>query len=95
MSSYFLKKIMNAVSKAVDFVNGRSAREKKLFLALAVSTALFLDYWALFVPTLRLAQSVMPRLSHAQTQIAELRNDIQREDLIEKKWQAAQKKVKS
>lgn len=79
--------------KGVGFFNGRNTREKVLFIALAVCAAVFLDYWTLIHPIVRVFNVTLPQLSLLEGDSRSYRTDQDNKEKIRSSWVSAKEKI--
>ncbi len=93
------RKAEAAFEKAVNFFNDRNPREKVMVVILAAFLVIFLDYWVLINPVVRVFRNTLPDLAIFESELKSSRDDQANQDGIQKEWlaakQAAAEKEKS
>jgi Tfp pilus assembly protein PilO len=85
--------IKDSIDKAANFINERTAQEKKMILILGVCVILALDYWIVLKPVIGAFTKNTPLINTLKKEVKTFKEDKKNERIIKKDWQAVKEKL--
>lgn len=75
------------------FINERNPREKQLIIVLGILGIIFLDYWLLINPVVKIFMNNHSQFETLQSELQGLRDDQKNKAVIEKNWNQMKEKL--
>ena len=75
------------------FINERNPREKQMIIVLSILGIIFLDYWFLINPVVKIFTNNYSQFKMLQNKFQELSNDQKNKKVIEKNWNQIKEKL--
>src|SRR3989338_2660594 len=75
------------------FINERSPREKQLIIVLGILGIIFLDYWLLIHPVVKIFANAVSQGQALETELKGLKDDRKNQVFIERNWNQTRAKL--
>ena len=75
------------------FINERNPREKQLIIVVGILGIIFLDYWLLINPVVKIFTNNYSQFATLQSELQGLRDDQKNKKVIEKNWNQIKEKL--